>query len=199
MNSLRSARFKSSFSSDAVQAEGHVFHSNLAYSKWTRKSKHFKVQLSNKGISNPWLSRIQCPTSDTQFWRKTQWKNEMWLHSLLLKRNWDRVLSNSRTVIIISFQATSPIYCYYCKAWLWDHICTFRILTQELQTLKFRKPSNYWQLPQMVLKEHTESEHLKNHLVPFQTRIFNGHTHKQLFLLLQIPHCFITERIHAIS
>lgn len=51
---------------------------------------------------------------------------------------------------VTSFQVTSLIYCYYCKTWLWDHICALRIFIPKLQTLKFGKPSNYCQLHHQI-------------------------------------------------
>lgn len=139
-----------------------------------------------------------CPTTDTQFWRKAQLKKKKkWLHSLLLKKKKNQTVLEFENITVTSFQVTSPIYCYCCKTWIWDHIYTFRILLSKQQTSKFGKPSNYCQLD--GLKEHTEREHLKNHLVPFQPWIFNVHTHTQTAARTATDTTFITERIHTIS
>lgn len=76
--------------------------------------------------------------------------NYMWLHSLLLYKKKNHTVIEFENITVTSFQVTSPIDFYYCKTWLWDHICTYWIFIPKLQTLKFGKPSNYRQLPQQM-------------------------------------------------
>lgn len=135
MNSLRSAGFKSWFSSDAVHAEGCTFQNSLAHSKWAREMKHLEVQLPKRRSLKSVTKQNSASNFRYSVLEKITMKNELWLEFWQHTRN------------TIYFHATSPIYSHCCKIWLQEHIYPLGILTQELQTWQFWQPRNYWQLP----------------------------------------------------
>lgn len=135
MNSLRSAGFKSWFSSDAIQAEGRTFHNSLAHSKWAREMKHLEVQLPKRRSLKSVTKQNSASNFRYSVLEKITMKNELWLEFWQHTRN------------TIYFHAISPIYSHCCKIWLQEHIYPLGILTRELQTCQFWQPSNFWWLP----------------------------------------------------
>lgn len=197
INSLKSGSFKSCSSLNTLQAEGHPFHSKLASSKKTKKPQSFKLQLSKKDIKDPWPSGIHVQLQILSLEEKHNLKKLYVASFTFAQKKKNHTVLEFENTTVTSFQVTSSMYCYYCKTWFWDYICTFRILIPKLQTLKFGKPSNYHQLPQQMDWKNTLNQ--STWKIIWYHFSHGSYIYTQTAAPASADTTFITERMHTIS